>query len=230
MEIKIFHLIDGAKKAEGLTVIIDVFRAFSVACYTFSKGVKRHIPVGEVEFARKLKVENNDYILVGERNGITLPGFDFGNSPSQIIEADLSDRTVVHTTTAGTQGIVNANGAEEIITGSFVNASAIVRYIKERNPKIVSLVCMGYAYEDEAEEDTLCAEYIKSALEGKILDPNEIKERLRQDAGKRFFQPESQEWAPESDFDLCLDFNKFNFILKAEKDNDGLFYLTKIDI
>ena len=33
MEIRILELIEGAKKAEGLTVIIDVFRAFSLECY-----------------------------------------------------------------------------------------------------------------------------------------------------------------------------------------------------
>ena len=32
MKISICHLIEGAKKADGLTVIIDVFRAFSLEC------------------------------------------------------------------------------------------------------------------------------------------------------------------------------------------------------
>ena len=35
IKIKILHLIDGAKQAEGLTVIIDVFRAFSLECYLY---------------------------------------------------------------------------------------------------------------------------------------------------------------------------------------------------
>ena len=37
MKINILHLIEGAKKAEGLTVIIDVFRAFSLECYLYDK-------------------------------------------------------------------------------------------------------------------------------------------------------------------------------------------------
>ncbi len=72
----------------------------------------------------------------------------------------------MHTTSSGTQGIVNATNADEIITGSFVNAAAIVRYISKKQPKIVSLVCMGYACEYPTDEDTLCAEYIKNELEG----------------------------------------------------------------
>jgi len=38
MEIRILELIEGAKKAEGLTVIIDVFRAFSLECYLYARG------------------------------------------------------------------------------------------------------------------------------------------------------------------------------------------------
>jgi 2-phosphosulfolactate phosphatase len=59
--------------------------------------------------------------------------FDYGNSPSQIENVDFSDKVVIHTTSCGTQGIVNDINADGIITGSFVNASAIVKYIKQSN-------------------------------------------------------------------------------------------------
>ncbi len=49
MEIKILHLINGAKQAKGLAVIIDVFRAFSTACYVFGNGAKKIIPIGDIE-------------------------------------------------------------------------------------------------------------------------------------------------------------------------------------
>ena len=49
IKIKILHLIDGAKQAEGLTVIIDVFRAFSLECYLYNMGVKEIRPVGTIE-------------------------------------------------------------------------------------------------------------------------------------------------------------------------------------
>ena len=38
MEIEVFHLIEGAKQADGLAVIIDVFRAFSMECYLYAMG------------------------------------------------------------------------------------------------------------------------------------------------------------------------------------------------
>src|SRR5690606_39001324 len=133
--------------AKGLTVIIDVFRAFSTACYAFAAGAARIIPVAMMDEAFSLKAQHAEYILMGGRNEIKPPGFDYGNSPSQLPEEGLHGKIIVHTTSSGTQGIAAANNASEIITGSFVNAGAIINYILSRKPKDVSLVCMGYACE-----------------------------------------------------------------------------------
>jgi len=229
MKIQILQLLDGAKSASGLTVIIDVFRAFSTACYALHLDAQKIIPVGDIDQAYKLKNENPKFILMGERNEQQPEGFDFGNSPSQLLKGDMSRRTIVHTTSSGTQGIVNATNADEIITGSFVNAGAIIRYILQKQPNRVSLVCMGYACEYPTDEDTLCAEYIKNELEGKPNDFDEMVETIRKGSGKRFFDPEKQEWSPKKDFELCLELNRFDFILKVEKENE-MNYLRRIDI
>ena len=50
-----------------------------------------------------------------------------------VIKLDLKEKTIIHTTSAGTQGIANAINAEEILTGSLVNAKAIAEYIKRNN-------------------------------------------------------------------------------------------------
>jgi len=54
-------------------------------------------------------------------------------------------------------------------------------------------------------------------------------EQLRNGDGARFFAPEKQEWAPAADFDLCLSLNRFNFVLKVERENE-LNYLKMIEI
>lgn len=229
MNIEILHLIDGAKKARGLTVIIDVFRAFTTACYIMANGAKRIISVGEIETAYKLKKDNPDYILIGERKGRTMPGFDYGNSPAHIEKVDFTGRTIIQTTSAGTQGIVNAVHAGEIITGSFVNARAVVNYVKEKKPDEISLVCMGLEGRSKSDEDIICAEYIRHYLSNLPFDFEPVPEKLRNSSGRRFFNPASQDWAPERDFTLCLQPNLFNFVLKAEREA-GLLYLKRIDL
>lgn len=227
MTIKILQLIDGAKEARGLTVVIDVFRAFSLACYAFERGAESIIPVGDIEIAYSLKKAHPEYILMGERNEKKMPGFDFGNSPSHILHENLNLKTLVHTTSAGTQGLVNAKNADEILTGSFVNAGAIVKYIRKANPQELSLVCMGYSAMFPIEEDTFCADYIKNELEGNSNDFDAMKRIIRAGSGKRFFEPEKQAFSPSSDFELCLALNRFNFVIKASKVGESMI-LNKI--
>lgn len=230
MEINIYQLIEGARKAKGLTVIIDVFRAFSVACYVTANGVKDLIPVGDINTAYKLKKENPEFILMGERGGIIQAGFDYGNSPSSIESVDFTDKTVVHTTSAGTQGIVNALDADEIITGSFVNAQAIIEYIRIKNPAHVSLVCMGWEATEEADEDTLFAEYVKNVLEGQPVDFNAIFHYMQNESKTGKFLDVRDASAPPQDFGLCLSLDRFNFILKAEPYGESLVRLQRINV
>lgn len=224
IKINTYHLIEGAKKATGLTVIIDVFRAFSLECYLYNMGVSLIRPVGTIEEAFAFKKANPGYVLIGERKGRKCEGFDFGNSPSETAKHDLRGKTVIHTTSAGTQGIINAKEADEIITGSLVNAKAVARYIMEKQPKEVSLVCMGNGGIAPAKEDELCAEYIRSILEGAELpDMDERVKRLRYDGGAHFFDRQNQDVFPEPDFWMCIEYNKFNFVLRVEKDEKGFF-------
>ena len=228
MNVKIIH---DAKQATGLTIIIDVFRAFTVEPYLIYNGVEKIIPVGDKEIAYNLKEQNREYILIGERNGIKLPDFDFGNSPSQIKNIDFSKKVVIHTTSCGTQGIVNAINANEIITGSLVNASAIVKYIKQNNFEDISIVSMSRPNEFPSDEDELCAKYIKSMLEGNLLENLEDEvENLKLTSGKKFFDSSNEEIFPKEDFYLCVEINKFDFVLRVNKDINGMFYIEKIEI
>ena len=219
MNIKILHMIEGAKQATGCAVIIDVFRAFTVEAYLMNNGASKIIPVGDKDLAYTLKEKDNSIILVGERHGAILPGFDYGNSPSQIENTDFSEKVIVHTTSAGTQGIANAVNADEILTGSLVNAKAIANYIKKNNFKDVSLVCMGMEAIKETEEDNLCAKYIKDLLENNDVSYIEDEiENLKVTSGKKFFDKEQQSVFPLQDFFLSTEKDKFNFVLKIKKE------------
>lgn len=228
MNVKIVH---NPKEAIGIAVIIDVFRAFTVEPYIISNGAKKLIPVGDKEIAYNMKEKNKEYILIGERNGIKLPGFDYGNSPTQIENVDFSNKVVIHTTSCGTQGIVNAINADEIITGSFVNAFAIVKYIKQSVYKDVSLVSLSKPGEEPSPEDQLFAEYIKALLENDTF--SNLEERineLKNTSGAKFFNVSMQETFPNKDFYLCTEINKFEFVLKVKRDKDNNLFIEKVNV
>lgn len=227
MEIEILHLIDGAKRACGITVIIDVFRAYSVQCYAFGAGIKRIYPVADLDVAYKIKSEHKDFLLCGEREGKKQEGCDFGNSPFEILKSDVQGRTLIHTTSAGTQGIENAMNADVILGGALCNAATTAKYILSQNPAHVSLVCMGLACRRKTAEDTLCAEYIKALLTGEDFDKTEAVATMRALDGSRFFVEADQGFAPSEDFYLCTEFDKFDFILPVKKDENGTNFIEK---
>lgn len=215
MEIQILHLLEGAKQARGLTVIIDVFRAFSLECYLYDLGASAVFPVGSVEQARRMKQQHPDYLLVGERGGKKCEGFDFGNSPSAVSREAVDGRCVIHTTSAGTQGIVGAVHADQILTGSLVNAKAIAAYIAKGGYRRVSLVCMGNGGVRPAKEDELCARYLQSLLTGAPFDIAAGVASLRHDGGEHFFDPANQEVFPREDFWMCTQYDRFPFVLQV---------------
>ena len=226
MNIQILELIDGAKAAKGLTVIIDVFRAMTVEAYVIQNGAADLIPMGSIEDAYAYRDAHPGTILMGERGGAKCPGFDFGNSPSQIKDFDFTGKTVVHTTSAGTQGVANATGATEMLIGSLVNARAIAEYIKVSGAEDVSLVCMGLAGMESTREDTLCAEYIKALVEGTPFDLTPGIEECKRTSGAKFFDPNDPIF-PEEDFWLSVEADKFDFVLHIEKGSDGLMHTKK---
>jgi 2-phosphosulfolactate phosphatase len=230
MKIETYEFVTGAKKAHGIVVIIDVFRAFSVACYAFDSGASQYIAVCDIKSAFELQKKNRNSVLIGERNEKKIEGFDFGNSPTELLQADLKGAIVIHTTTAGTEGLVNAKNATVLLTGSLVNADAIVKYILSLKPEQVSLVAMGYRATISAEEDMLCARLLTERLRGQKREYSKEIDDLKAGAGKRFFESSNLEFSPPTDFFLCTMIDRFSFVLKAERRYDGHIGLFKTDI
>jgi 2-phosphosulfolactate phosphatase len=211
-------MVSGAIEARGLAVIIDVFRAFTTAAHVMANGAERIFPVGSVKESFELRRLHPDWIQIGERGGIMVEGFDYGNSPYEASLTDFLGRTVIQTTGSGTKGVVNASGADALLLGSFVMAGAIVRYIQRVKPEVVSLVAMGNKGVEPNEEDESCAEYIKGLLEGGKPDFEEMKRRIRASpTGAKFFD-ESKPQFREEDFHLALELDRFDFVLKVNRE------------
>lgn len=221
MQVRIRKLIEGAKQAQGLTVIIDVFRAFTLEAYLFDQGAERIYPIGSLDDAFALKQEHPDWVLFGERGGAKVEGCDWGNSPSATAGIDFTGKTLIHSTSAGTQGIVNAVNATEIVTASLVNARAVAEYIRSQNPEIVTICAMGKAGLVPTEEDDLCAEYLKALLEGEPFDVQTKADALRYGGGAQFFDPDNQSVFPEADFPMCIDCDRFDFVIHVGRDEQG---------
>jgi 2-phosphosulfolactate phosphatase len=217
IDVQIADFVAGARQARGLVVVIDVFRAFSLAAHAMARGAARIWPVAAIETALQLKHNHPDAILLGERFAKPLPGFEGGNSPADLERIDVRGRTIIHTTHAGTQGLMNAESADEVITGALVNAGAIVAYIRERAPTQVTLIRMGQHATERCEEDDACAELLARRLHGETPNARSITSRLRHaPSAAKFFDP-ACDWAPERDFELCTQVDAFDFVLRLDR-------------
>jgi 2-phosphosulfolactate phosphatase len=111
-----------AARAGSAVVVVDAFRASTTIAVLVSKGA-RVVPVASIEQARSYAGAN---LRAGERGSAKVAGFDFGNSPTEIAEAEVpSGSTVVLSTTNGTRVIEASRGAPVILTGAFVNANSL---------------------------------------------------------------------------------------------------------
>jgi 2-phosphosulfolactate phosphatase len=111
-----------AARAGSTVVVVDAFRASTTIAVLVSKGA-RVVPVASV--AEAYSYPGADF-RVGERGSAKVAGFDFGNSPTEILGAEVPPgSTVALSTTNGTRVVEAATGAPTILTGAFVNADAL---------------------------------------------------------------------------------------------------------
>jgi 2-phosphosulfolactate phosphatase len=227
MDLRIDFFREGARRAKGLCVIIDVFRACSVLCYVANKYPNQIILSSDINEIKCLKELYSDAVLIGKNHDQSQVVFNMKNSPSEILKTNIKNRTVVHYSEGGVSGLLECKNADEVITGSFVNANAVSKYIKEKSYDIVTLVCMGYLGTTHSEEDFLCANYIQSLVTDQNPSIGHITTSLLNIMGKYFCNKDSG--IPKEDFYYCLDYNKFDFVLQLEN-NSKVRTLCKLNM
>jgi len=226
MEVRLGSLSRDAQEAQGTTIIIDVFRAFTTAAIAFDPGATEITLVAEPEEALELHRRGVGDLLMGEVAGKKPEGFDFGNSPFEISQADLAGKTLVQSTRAGTVGVAAAVNASEIFLGSFVVAQATVDAIKREKPELVSIIAMGDQGVNRADEDEHCGIYLRNILEDRKPDFDAVKTLiLAGGATQKFFDPKQPQYHPE-DVTLALEADRYDFAMKISREN-GLLVARK---
>ena len=129
--------------AAGAVVVIDVLRAFTTAAFAFAAGAREIVLVSGIDEALALRERLPGALALGEVDGLAVTGFDFSNSPADLVGQDLGGRTLIQRTSAGTQGVVRSVSAELLLASSFVCAGATARYLRELAPERVAFVITG---------------------------------------------------------------------------------------
>ncbi|MBX2997875.1 MAG: 2-phosphosulfolactate phosphatase [Caldilineaceae bacterium] len=220
------YSLDDCAEATGTVVVIDVLRAFSCTAFAFGAGVNSVWLVGEVEQAFALGAQMPDALLMGEVGSKRVEGFDFGNSPAELVGLDLRGRRMIQRTSNGTQGMVRCQRAQTILAGSFCCARSTVDFIRRQNPSTLSFVITGYGPDGRGDEDVALAEYMAALLRGESPDPEPYLGRVRNSViGRRFPDPNWPDFPP-ADLPCCTDLDRFDFAMPVER-RDDLLVMTR---
>lgn len=147
---ELMHLYD---VRERTVVVVDILRATSCMVTAFAHGVESITPFADLE--QCLKMKTRGFITSGERDGKKVNGFDKGNSPFEYMGDQVSGMKLAFTTTNGTVAIEKSKDAKEVIIGSFLNLTAIIKNLLLGENSVL-IVCAGWKGRVNL-EDTLFA-------------------------------------------------------------------------
>ncbi|HEV2583526.1 MAG TPA: 2-phosphosulfolactate phosphatase [Ktedonobacteraceae bacterium] len=159
--------------ANDIYIVIDVIRATTSIAVMFDRGAERVLVAGSIEQAREAAQKTPGRLLCGERNVQKIPGFDYGNSPTEFALLDLSGRELIATTTNGTRAFYACPAQATRLAGSMYNAGVVaaraLQLAQAQGSATINLVCSG-ELNYFALDDTVCAGYL--ALEIQQLSPD----------------------------------------------------------
>jgi 2-phosphosulfolactate phosphatase len=221
MQVQIESLIEGAQRAEGTVVIVDVFRAFTTAAVALARGASRIILTAVPEEALALRRRALDELVMGEVAGRRPEGFDLGNSPYELSQADVTGRTLIQSTRAGTVGVCAAERAERIYGACLVVARATAEAILRQDPALVTIVAMGTGGRTRADEDEQCALYLRNLLQGRRPDPQCVRRLVLAGAEAQKFGDPTRPWFHPQDREIALRVDAYDFAIQVTRE-DGL--------
>lgn len=222
-----------AAQAQGVVIVIDVIRAFTVAAYAFAGGARRLWLVRTTDEAFALRQQEPQALLAGEIGGRMIPGFDLNNSPSLVAATNVRGRTIIQRTGAGTQGAVGAINAEYLLICSLANARPTATYARrlaETTSGLVTLLPTDQ-HLPSIGEDIICADY----LEALLLEQGNASAQLtanlaRLDAGGRFdFLMQGDSDFPFEDIALIKGADRFDFVMVGQRKQAHDFEYVEVE-
>jgi len=158
--------------ANDIYIVIDIIRATTSMAVMFDQGAARVLAASSVEQAREAAQKIPGRLLCGERNVQRIPGFDYGNSPVQYSQLDLSGRELIMTTTNGTRAFYACPEQSLRLAGSFYNAAAVITHALEQAKTRacdIHIVCSGET-DYFGLDDAVCAGYLALQMQHQQAD------------------------------------------------------------
>jgi 2-phosphosulfolactate phosphatase len=139
--------LDNERLASKVVVVLDILFATSSIVAALAHGALEVVPTpdgaaAEAEAARR---PAGTYLLAGELNAETLPGFAHP-MPLALLQEEISGRSLIYSTTNGTVALNKSRDAAHVYAAALLNGEAVVKHIVRTHPdSTVLVVCSGSA-------------------------------------------------------------------------------------
>ncbi len=167
MKVSYFHVADDVP--DGLepdtAVVIDVLRATTTIAWALNNGAEAIAVFADIDQLRTQagKWPESSRLLLGERGGKRLPGFDLGNSPVDVLPSLVSGKRVFMSTTNGTRSLNRVRNSKMLYTLALPNRKAVAERLLRENPDHVLILGSGWEGSYSL-EDSLAAGSLGSYL------------------------------------------------------------------
>ncbi len=160
-----------AQRLEGkVVVVLDILFATSSIVTALAHGATEVIPTldGRAAQAAAKQFPEGSYVLSGELNADTLPGF-VHPTPQALLAEGMQGRRLIYCTTNGTVALAKAKGAAQVYAAALLNGRAVVDHVVAHHPRsTILIVCSGSA-DNFNLEDFYGAGYLVSLLHRRAI-------------------------------------------------------------
>jgi 2-phosphosulfolactate phosphatase len=137
--------LDTVRVQGKVVVVLDILFATTTMVTALANGATEIVPVLDESAARTYSKEltENSFVLSGELNADTLPGFAHP-APLSLLKHGIKGKTVVYSTTNGTVAMQGAAGAARVYCGALLNAGRLVEHVvAAHRGETVLILCSG---------------------------------------------------------------------------------------
>ena len=155
--------------AGRVVAVVDVLRASTSIAVALDNGARTVIPLASSEevVSRAKNLARSEVKLAGERRSQQISGFDYGNSPLEFTRENVEGKTILMSTTNGTNAILAVQGARDVLIASYVNFTAVLSMLRAalRGGADVAIVCAGQEKHFSLEDSACAGRFVQHITE-----------------------------------------------------------------
>ncbi len=175
---------DVPEKIPQVAIVIDVLRATTTISWALTNGADSIQVFSDLRLLKEKahKWDPNKRLMLAERGGKRIEGFDLGNSPLTVTKDLVEGKRLFMSTTNGTKSLQKVQEVEFLFSMALTNRKAVADRIISLNKSEVLILGSGwegsYSLEDSLAAGAL-ADYLIKKYDSKVnIDNDELNAAL----------------------------------------------------